>query len=281
VAFQPQPRYAAAPPEHVTIGSHNLPALLVRPDAPGPHPAAVIQHGYGASKEDLVPLAVYLAAFGFISLLPDAWEHGERLPSSGRTWMNERSSDYFFEVTRHTTGEMKDALSELAQRPDVRADALLVGGFSMGAMAALVVGTEDTRVAGVVSIAGAPLPDLVAVSLFDLRPLSESTSAWAREHDVTQHIGRLAPKPLLISHGRADDMVPVAGALRLYEAARPHYASHPERLALMLYDHTHTVTPEQLAAMVGWVAPFFLDDGKANILEPADGPDELDEERAG
>jgi uncharacterized protein len=281
VAFQPQPRYAAAVPEHVSFGSHNVPALLVRPDAPGPHPAAVIQHGYGASKEDLVPLAVYLAAYGFVSLLPGAWEHGERLPSSGRSWMTERSSDYFFEVTRHTIAEMKDALSELARRPEVRADALLVGGFSMGAMAALVVGTEDTRVAGVVSIAGAPLPDLVAVSLFDSRPLSESTSAWAREHDVTQHIGQLAPKPLLISHGRADDMVPVGGALRLYETARPHYASHPERLELMLYDHTHTVTPEQLAAMVSWVAPFFLDDGKASTLEPEDGPDEIDEERAG
>jgi hypothetical protein len=33
--------------------------------------------------------------------------------------------------------------------------------------------------------------------------------------------------------------------------------------------------------MVGWVAPFFLDDGKANTFEPADGPDEMDEERAG
>jgi predicted esterase len=270
------PRYATGVPEYLTFGSHGVPALLIGPDAPGPHPAAVIQHGYGASKDDLVPLAVYLAAYGFVSLLPDAWEHGERLPAAGRSWRTERTSDYFLEVTRHTIGEMKEALALLAQRPEVRADALLVGGFSMGAMASLVVGTEDARVAGVVSIAGAPLPDLVCVPMFDSQPPSEAVFAWAREHDAAERIGRLAPKPLMISHGRRDDMVPVAGALRLYEAARPYYAAHPERLELMLYDHTHTVTPEQLAAMVNWVAPFFIDaaDGATQDKDTVEGQDE-------
>jgi hypothetical protein len=72
-------------------------------------------------------------------------------------------------------------------------------------------------------------------------------------------------------------MVPLAGALRLYEAARPHYAAYPERLALMLYDHSHTVTPEQLAAMVNWVAPFFL---AGMAAENDAGGNEPDEEQA-
>jgi predicted esterase len=273
------PQYATGVPEHLAFGPHGVPALLIGPDAPGAHPAAVIQHGYGASKDDLVPLAVYLAAYGFVSLLPDAWEHGERLPTAGRSWRTERSSDYFFEVTRHTIGEMKEALALLAHRPEVRGDALLVGGFSMGAMAALVVGTEDARVAGVVSIAGASLPDLVCVPMFDSQSPSEAACAWAREHDAAERIGRLAPKPLLISHGRRDDMVPLAGAQRLYEAAKPHYAAHPERLELMLYDHTHTVTPEQLAAMVNWVAPFFIGED-ARVLANTDTAESQDEERA-
>ncbi len=276
MGFQLLPRYGAGLPERITFGTNDVPALLVCPDARGPHPGAVIQHGYGASKDDIVPLAVYLAAYGFVSLLPDAWEHGERLPRNGRSWMTEHSSDYFMEVTRHTIDEMKEALTALAHRPEVRQDALLVGGFSMGAMAALVVGTEDTRPAAVVSIAGAPLTDLVCVPMFGSGLPSESTCDWAREHDAAARIARLAPKPLLISHGRADDMVPLAGALRLYEAAKPHYTAHPEHLGLQLYDHTHTVTPDQLAAMVSWVAPFFIQDGDGE----QGAVDEPDEQRA-
>jgi len=73
------------------------------------------------------------------------------------------------------------------------------------------------------------------------------------------NIARLAPKPLLIQHGRHDDMVPVEGALRLYAAAQPHYAAHPNHLALMLYDHTHTVVEAQLRDALTWLAPLFAD----------------------
>ena len=52
-------------------------------------------------------------------------------------------------------------------------------------------------------------------------------------------------------------MVPVAGAERLYEAAVPHYSGQRDRLALMLYDHTHLVTEQQMRDAVKWMMPFF------------------------
>ena len=54
-------------------------------------------------------------------------------------------------------------------------------------------------------------------------------------------------------------MVPVEGALRLYSAAQPHYATYPGHLALMLYDHTHTVVEAQLRDALTWLAPLFAD----------------------
>jgi dienelactone hydrolase len=260
VGFALLPRFTVRDVERLSIGSAGVPALLVGPEAPGAHPAAIIQHGYRAAKEDLLPLAVYLAAYGFVSLLPDAWGHGERLPERGPSWQSETSPDYFVEVTRHTVAGLREALGVLAARPEVRADALVVGGFSMGAIASLIVGTEDARVAGVVSIAGSPLPDLMGTRLFDSQVPDEAAARWARGHDAATHIAHLAPRPLLLSHGRGDDMVPVAGALRLFEAAQPHYATHPERLALLLYDHRHSVTPEQVGDVVNWIAPLFLSD---------------------
>ncbi len=260
MAFEFTPRFTVSEPERITYSARRVPALLVHPDAPGPHAGVLIQHGYGAEKSDLLPLALFLASYGFVSLLPDAWGHGERLPQAGPTWQNTLSADYFLDVARHTLDDARDGLALLVDRPDVCAEKILAGGFSMGAMVALILGAEDARVAGVVSIAGAPLPDLTGVALFGPTLPDGAHLAWARTHDVAARAADFAPRPLLLSHGREDDMVPVAGVLRLYEAARPHYAAYPDRLALKLYAHTHTVTPEQITDAARWVATFFLDE---------------------
>lgn len=243
--------------ERITFGAAAIPALLVRPHATGPRPAALIQHGYGAEKADLLPLASLLAARGFVSLLPDAWGHGERFPASGPNWMNQLSADYFLTVVRHTIDDMGEALTTLLAQPDVRADAAIVAGFSMGAIAAMIVGTEDARVAGLISAAGSPLPDLLGVSLFGSTPPSAENIAWANQHDAVDRVGQLAPKPLLLQHGTVDDMVPDRGTLRLFDTAQLLYASHPERLALQRYPHSHLVSEQQLTDAVAWLTPFF------------------------
>lgn len=120
-----------------------------------------------------------------------------------------------------------------------------------------MLGTEDPRVAGVLALSGSPLPDLRHISLFGSSLASERTLAWAEEHDAAAHIADLAPKPLFIGHGQQDDMVPVAGALRLYEAARPYYASAPENLTLRLYDHSHMISPDELDDAATWLLAHF------------------------
>ncbi len=246
--------------ERVEIGADRIPALLVQPrgvTADHSLPAALIQHGYGAEKADLLPLASYLVAHGFISVLPDAWGHGERFPADGPNWMNQISADFFMEVVRHTVDDMRAVFDYISAIPGVNSKQMLASGFSMGAIAALVHSTEDDRVAGVIAASGSPLTDLLPVRLFGSAAPSAATEEWARAHDAAANIGRFAPKPLLIQHGRADDMVPVAGAIRLHEAALPHYEAHPEHLKLMLYPHTHLVSEQQMHDAVNWVAEIF------------------------
>lgn len=253
------PKYPVLTPEHLSVGPHGIPALLVRPQADSARPAAIIQHGYGANKTDLLPFAHFLAERGFVALLPDAWGHGARLPQAGPNWMSELSADYFLEVLRHTIHDIGECLDAMEQRPDVRHDALLMAGFSMGAMAALLVGTQDPRVAAVISASGSAAPDLLSISIAGSRLAGPETCAWAREHDAAAHLARLAPRPLLLQHGTNDDLVPVANTLRLHQEATPLYANHPERLGLMLYEHRHMVSQRQIEDAAEWVAPFFAE----------------------
>lgn len=252
------PRYTVRPPEAVEIGPHSIPALIVRPEAEEPRPAALVQHGYGASKADLLPLGQFLASYGFVALLPDAWGHGDRFPTSGPNWMTEFSADFLVEVLRHTVEDMGDALTTLLARPDVRMEGALLAGFSLGAIASLIVGTEDPRAAGVYSISGSPVPDLAHMMPVGLPGPGPEAERWAYAHDAANHLATLVPKPLLLQHGRHDDMVPVGGSMRLYETAQPLYSAHPEKLALMLYDHRHDVTEAEVNEGVQWLLPFFV-----------------------
>jgi uncharacterized protein len=219
----------------------------------------LLQHGYGADKTLLLPFGEFLARLGFIALLPDAWGHGERFPTSGPNWLTELSADFFLEALRNTTGDMHLCLDAMESRKDVRQGQVVVAGFSMGAMAALLVGIHDERAAGVVSASGSAAPDLLTISIAGSRLAGPQTSAWALEHDAAAEMQRLAPRPLLLQHGRPDDMVPVGSTLRLYEAAKPFYAGYPDRLELMLYDHTHLVSPQQIADAAEWMSKFFGD----------------------
>lgn len=263
VAIDLSPRFLPAPVESVAIGPERVPALFLRPQGADACPALLLQHGYGSQKSDLLPLGMVLAACGFATLLPDAHGHGERAGAGGPAWWSRMSADTFVDTTRYTVDDLRAALDWLERRDDVRSDAIALGGFSMGAMAALILGTEDPRPAAVISVSGSPLPDLANAMRFGMGAPSERAREWVLAHDAAAHIGRLAPKPLLLQHGRRDDVVPVEGALRLYEAAKPYYAAHPERLALMLYEHGHTGSEAQLQDAVTWMAPFLVEDEAA------------------
>ncbi len=258
------PRYTVRPPEPIEVGQDSIPALIVRPEAEGLLPAALVQHGYGASKSDLLPLGEFLASYGFVALLPDAWGHGERFPTSGPNWMSNFSADFIIEVLRHTVDDMAVALTTLLELPGVRPGGALLAGFSLGAIASLIVGTEDPRASGIYSISGSPVPDLAHMLPAGLPGPGPEGERWARAHDSAEHLATFAPKPLLLQHGRHDDMVPVSGSQRLYATAQPLYDAYPDRLALMLYDHRHDVTEAEVNEGVQWLLPFFATPYKDN-----------------
>ena len=65
------------------------------------------------------------------------------------------------------------------------------------------------------------------------------------------------PRPLLMLHGDADDVVPVQGVRALYERLQPLYKSAPERLALTVFPGLgHSYTDDMVAQSVAWTQKF-------------------------
>lgn len=118
--------------------------LHVPEGAKGPLPAVVVSHGFGGNKdgETHVIEADLYASLGYVVLRFDFRGCGESGGQPGRVICQEEVAD------------MRNVITWLQGRPEVRADRILLSGQSFGAAVSIFTGGVDTRVSGVVSIGG-------------------------------------------------------------------------------------------------------------------------------
>ena len=202
----------------VTLPGWFIPA---RDGAAGP--GVVLVHGWESARDRTLPMAQFLHAAGFHCLTLDVRGHGsnpaETLPLSA--------------------GEFgADALAgfrALLARREVTVGA--IAGHSMGGIGAILAAASDPRVGALVAtsspsepyrltrqtfrLAHLPIPDLVAYPLawlttrVYLRPRGHAVPAISASTAIARYRG-----PILLVHGDADEVVPLAHFDRLSRIAR-------------------------------------------------------------
>lgn len=219
------PTFFGLPFEELRIespGTDGLAAWFI--PAPGSRsgPGVALVHGWESARDRTLPMVQFLHAAGFHCLTVDVRGHGanppETLPISG--------------------GEFGlDALAAfraLLDRPEVTVGG--IAGHSMGGIGAILAAAADERVAAVVAtsapadpyrltrqtfrLAHLPIPDPIAYPLawlttrIYLRPRGHAVG------DVSAAVALVAhDRPVLLVHGDADDVVPLAHHERLRRAA--------------------------------------------------------------
>src|ERR687885_342945 len=165
-----------------------------------PAPTILLCHGIWTGRRECLPMALRFAAAGYNVLCFDFRAHGL---SDGR----------FTSVGHHETND--------------------VLGFSMGAAAAIQAAARSRHIAAVV--ADSAYANFLDAARYSFRlvtrvphfPLASIAMHWAkwivhvdasrlRPVDV---IGQISPRPLLITHGGLDEIVPVRHAHTLFKAA--------------------------------------------------------------
>jgi fermentation-respiration switch protein FrsA (DUF1100 family) len=190
--------------------------------APGtqPAPAVVLCHGVWTGRRECLPMALRFHAAGYNVLCFDFRAHGL---SDGR----------FTSVGHHETNDVIGAVHYLKQRPEVDPQRIGVVGFSMGGVATIQAAARCQDIAAVVAdSAYASFLDAVRYSFhvvgrlphYPFAPIAVRWGKWIVNVDANQMrpddvIGRIAPRPVLIMHGAADEIVPVRHAHMLFAAA--------------------------------------------------------------
>lgn len=191
--------------------------------APGKNGAAVVlAGGVGARRSELLPEAKLLHDAGFAVLLFDWRAHGSSAGTVS-TWGDLERND------------LRAALDFASAQPDVTSHRLGLYGFSMGGAVAALVAAGDARV-GAVALAGT-YPTLEETTKKDLDRWGALSGEPAVETlrlegvhvgDVRpiDHLCELAPRPLLIFDGDADETRVAHQSERMEAASCGPHALH-------------------------------------------------------
>lgn len=195
-------------------------------------PLLLLLHGVGSDERDLMGLAPHLDPRAFIvsARAPNA------LGPGANAW-------FTFSVRPDGTRLVDTAQAEasrlrilqflgefLAAEPGIDPARVYLVGFSQGAiMAASVLLTEPARVGGIVMMSGRVLPEALA----------------ARAPDAA-----LAGKPVLVVHGTADGVLPIAHG----RETRAAFSKLPLALTYQEFAMGHEVSAQSLAAVTAWLS---------------------------
>lgn len=190
--------------------------------APNAKPAAtiILCHGIWTGRRECLPLALRFQAAGYNVLCFDFRAHGM---SDGR----------FTSVGHHETYDVLGAVAYVKTRPEVDTSRIGVVGFSMGGAASIQAAARcediaalvaDSAYANFLDAARYSFRVVTRVPHFPIASVALHWAKWILHVDASQLrpvdvIGRIGPRPILITHGEMDEIVPARHAVSLFQAA--------------------------------------------------------------
>jgi len=210
-----------------------------------PRQVVVLLHGWGAPGTDLVPLGDELEAPGRLFVFPEAPLVS---PGGGRAWwpldlerlQAERLRGHERDLRAELPPGMEEAsvqvqalVQEVARRAQVPLSAVVIGGFSQGAMLATEVALRtEGSLGGLVILSG----------------------SLVRETDWLGHLqlmrSRKAGWPVFMSHGQSDPVLP----FRVAEALRDHLQAATLAVSWVPFRGGHEIPGGVLARLQAFLA---------------------------
>lgn len=167
--------------------------------------ALILVHGLGGNREHHLELARDLASLGYGTFMPDLRAHGDSDADVSTLGVREAS-------------DMASAVAWLRLQPDVDPERLGIYGSSLGAATALLAAAELTALRAVVADSSFASIDWVVQNQLEpfvrlprfLGPListlgSLQAGVQASTIAPVNVVGQIAPRPLLLIHGTADE----------------------------------------------------------------------------
>ncbi|MBU8908365.1 prolyl oligopeptidase family serine peptidase [Desertibacillus haloalkaliphilus] len=222
-------------------------------------PLVIFLHGYTSAKEHNLHYAYLLAEQGFRVVLPDALYHGEREEES----LTGKERDlYFWDIVVQGIKEVSLIKEELDKRGFIIDEKVGVAGTSMGAITTFGALSVYEWITAAVSLMGNPCYQRFASAQLaqlqqqndslPMEKLQQKVSKLA-SFDLSERPEILKQRPLLLWHGKKDDVVPYKYIAEFYNTIRPQYRGNEECLTFITDPlSAHKVTRGAVLETVAW-----------------------------
>jgi dienelactone hydrolase len=219
-------------------------AYLAVPPGGARRPGAVVLHGAGGDRGQLLVNALWLAGRGAVTLAITAPSAVPADTSQGLT--PTRALRRQHDLAVRDVVAVRRALDVLVARPDVDPERLGFLGWSAGARTGAVLAGVEPRLDAVVLMSGgaAPVAEYVARAPAALRP---DVRRLLGEVDPLRHIRRAQPERLLLQNGRQDEVVPRPALEALATAA-------PKGTDVRWYAAGHELDIKAYREQLDWLA---------------------------
>ncbi len=195
----------------------------------GGSPMLFLLHGLGSNEEDLFAFSEYIDPHCAVVSLraPHQYQLG------GYKWFDVAMTQGDFQVNLDDVdanlGSLFKCIYELIEKYAGNKQRIYIGGFSQGAIMALLAGMNEPQTfAGVLSLSGRLNPDM---------------------QDFFAEPSKFANFPIFMQHGIYDTTIPIEAG----RSARDLLKTYSTDLEYHEYEMGHEVTSESLTDMLAWI----------------------------
>lgn len=212
-----------------------IPALLLIPDgvnASNPAPGIAVWHQHngqyylgksepaGLAGNPMHNTAVALAREGYVVICPDSLCFGERQDPTGKLKNGEYERfEFLRQIVRGRSlawkdiMDMKQTISMLCMRPEVKADRIGCYGHSMGSTHAWLVGPLEPRLKCVIGNCCLPTYEAIEEEHL-LHCFPNFVPGWLKYGDTPEIAALIAPRALHLNFGEKDSGSPIDSVRR-------------------------------------------------------------------
>ncbi len=227
-----------------------VPGVMLLPAWRRPAPGVLLLHGYSSRKEQMAEsVGEALLAHEIASLAIDLPLHGERTDTMQAQSI--RNPLALLGQWKLAIREATMAIHALQHVPEIDPTQLALVGYSMGSFLGVIVAAEQPVVRAVVLAAGGDLPAQT--------PFAGLIRTVA---DPLRSVRKLAPRPLLMVHGRRDRTIQPEQAERLFAAAG-------EPKELRWWDAGHYLPPAAIDDAARWLKGRLIEDVQTEAARAA------------
>jgi pimeloyl-ACP methyl ester carboxylesterase len=200
-----------------------VPALFARPLSGHEAGCLIFERGFRSRKEDAVPLWQPMAKLGLSTFSIDMRLHGERAVPPKQFDAVTRDPAAMEALVTGTVVDLRRAIDYLSSLPECRGR-IAYAGFSFGGTIGSILAGRDRRVEAAVIMSVPPTwRDMVrigAVLVPDVKRDPERIVRRLSPYDPVKWIPRIAPRPVMLLHGKNDRIVPIEEGRQTLAAAR-------------------------------------------------------------